>query len=241
VDVIGFPWCRGERKRVGLDSVVSKILCTNHNAELSPLDSAAKDAFDVLREATRLNEERKTQKPASWPVVDLMIDGLLLERWFLKTTLNLCAVTGTALGWDLDTAATMADPPRSLVAAAFGRRPLRKPLGLYAAATLGEDVELADEVHFSTLLVPGDKLVGAMFRFRGLRFFLYLSRRPMTPGIVVTDPRAGSVLASNVLYHIKTVNWDVGGVRSHHVHFRWPQLPWWCRITRACSSRARTS
>lgn len=238
IDVIGFSWCRDERKRVGLDSIVSKILCTAHNNELSPTDTTAKDAFDSLREATRLSEERKTQKPGSWATVDLTIDGSRLERWFLKTTLNFSAVAGTAGGWDLDPSATMSRPPSTLVAAAFGKKELKRPLGLYSAQNLGEDVDLADEVHFSTLLAPGGMLVGAMFRFRGLRFLLYLSKHPLTSTILPTDPRVGSVKLSAALYHLSAINWDVGGIRSHYIHFRWPRERWWRRSLRRLAELA---
>jgi hypothetical protein len=88
--VQGFPWCLNAPKRIGLSNFVAKILCKAHNSKLSELDDAAKAAFAVFRESVRLNNVRqKLKRPTIWNVKRLEIDGPRLERWFLKTLINL--------------------------------------------------------------------------------------------------------------------------------------------------------
>ena len=87
--VKGLDWCSDEAKTIGLSSLVAKILCEKHNSSLSDLDSAALDAFDVLRETVRLNSVRGKLGSNHWSIKRFVIDGKRLERWFLKTLINL--------------------------------------------------------------------------------------------------------------------------------------------------------
>jgi hypothetical protein len=89
IEVVGFPWCKDEPKRIGLGSLTAKILCDVHNAALSPLDAAAGAAMDTLRRvvAFRPNRRRRSKKGVRFD-----IDGPLLERWFLKTAIGLLHV-----------------------------------------------------------------------------------------------------------------------------------------------------
>jgi hypothetical protein len=117
--VQGFKWCLNQAQSIGLSNLVAKILCKNHNSALSALDAAALDAFNVFREAIRLNQVReKLRKPAAhWNVQQMMINGPLLERWFLKTLINL------SFGGDWPIASTVKGiPSRELVEVAFGKR-----------------------------------------------------------------------------------------------------------------------
>jgi hypothetical protein len=84
--VQGFPWCLNKPKAIGLASLVAKILCQTHNNALSELDSEAKRAFDVFREAVRLNHVRQQLKrPSMWHVKRLTIDGPRLAKGRCET------------------------------------------------------------------------------------------------------------------------------------------------------------
>jgi hypothetical protein len=54
ITVKGFPWCLEEQKTIGLSSLTGTMLCKQHNNDLSPLDAATIDAFDILREIEKL-------------------------------------------------------------------------------------------------------------------------------------------------------------------------------------------
>jgi len=89
IRVSGFPWCKDEPKFVGNAALVGNILCEKHNSELSELDSSAKRSFDILNESWRLYGIRSKIINRRWPQKTFIIDGVLLERWFVKTFINL--------------------------------------------------------------------------------------------------------------------------------------------------------
>src|SRR5713101_8269307 len=89
VVVQGLGWCKDEPKTIGLSNLTRKILCTHYNSKLSTVDDAAIVAFDAFRESVRLTDIREKMKERRWTVVHLPLDGDLLERWFLKTLINL--------------------------------------------------------------------------------------------------------------------------------------------------------
>jgi len=218
VTVVGLPWCKSEPKTVGVSSATARILCQRHNSLLSGADTAGTNAFRALKNAALLTEKRRGMRPRKWKVVRYEIDGLGLEQWFLKTLINVSvahpkdgvwALSGTPLG----------RPPLGFIRASFGLSPLQRPLGLYAAGAVGEDVKYMDGVEIRTLLQPDGALAGALFTFLGFRFFLNLQ-----DGVVPATfrlPSGDGWLASSVLYHISRLNGKVAGKLSHFVQFLW--------------------
>ena len=64
---------------VGLGSLQSKVLCSDHNSLLSPLDAAAGHLVETIIAADK--------EPQNIPQ-ETGFDGLLIERWFLKTLIS---------------------------------------------------------------------------------------------------------------------------------------------------------
>ena len=93
----GLPWCKFEEKEIGLASASAKILCKTHNERLSILDDEAIRAFDSLREILLLQSRQKKLAPRIWKVRTWHLNGLLLDRWFLKTLVNLMHVQTQAI------------------------------------------------------------------------------------------------------------------------------------------------
>jgi len=156
-------------------------------------------------------------------LVQFEIDGALLERWFLKTAINLCVVKeDDSLTW-LGTSANASSPPADLVRAAFGQRRLLKPMGLYAAATVGQLEETQDQVTFGPLL-KGESIAGGVFNFRGQRFMVYfgegaLPRRFDLPGTKMPHWRS-----SAILYHLKRYQWTQGSRVVQCIDYHWPPI-----------------
>jgi hypothetical protein len=174
--VQGFQWCLTEPKSIGLTNFVAKILCKKHNNDLCELDSAALEAFNVFRESIRLNNVRgKIEKPSLWNVKYLAIDGPRLERWFLKTLINL-GVVGKE--WPPG-AGYRGISAKDLVEIAFGLRRFENGGGMYIAARAGEQVDSMDRVQF-TSMTEGKNLVAGRFNFRGYTFFLNLLPQKFT-------------------------------------------------------------
>src|SRR5438105_4635401 len=83
VHIGGMPWQPDQTlHRLGIRSLVSNILCEVHNAGLSALDAAAGEFFRAVDAADK--------HPTTLPK-NTAVDGLLIERWFLKVLCGLAA------------------------------------------------------------------------------------------------------------------------------------------------------
>ena len=89
INVKGYPWCKDEEITIGLSNLTSKILCQKHNKLLSNIDEAGATAFRIFREVRNLSNVRSKIRPRRWNIKRHRIDGYNLERWFLKTLINL--------------------------------------------------------------------------------------------------------------------------------------------------------
>jgi len=209
--VQGFHWCLDVPKKIGLASLVANILCKRHNNALSELDAAASDAFAVFREAVRLNHVRqRIKRQPMWNVQRLTIDGPRLERWFLKTLINV-SFGGQ---WTIGPGSHMAGSVScNLVEIAFGRRPFENGAGMYTIAAAGQQMVSEDRVTI-TPLTQGSNLNAARFNFRGYSIFLNL-----LPEVF------GMHGDANLLHRNVTHNWRVQGRLSHAVLIGgWPDV-----------------
>lgn len=218
IDVVGLPWCKEKPKRVGVSSLTAKILCRTHNSELSEVDAAGAAAFEAFRKAARIQNQREKKPRKRYKIIPLFVDGSRLERWLLKTLINVGASRGAAGQWRFNKA-PLTEPPVEFVRAAFGRSQLEPPLGLYGVATVGETILSMDALELTTLLDLDGLLVGALFKFRGVRFFLNLA-----PGEIPREARLPSGeewVPSALLHHVVRINSKVRGKWSHEIRFKW--------------------
>jgi hypothetical protein len=84
IDVVGLSWLpKDQLVSVGKKSLVSNVLCSQHNAALSPLDDEIGELVESISaiDAEYLNEGAKPLK--------FKVDGSAVERWILKTILGL--------------------------------------------------------------------------------------------------------------------------------------------------------
>lgn len=207
--VQGFKWCLKEPKSIPLANLVSKILCERHNSGSSELDAAAFQAFNVFRESIRLNQVRgKIRRPATnWNVQHFSIDGPLLERWFLKTLINVNFGGEWPIG-----SSVKGVPSKELVEVAFGKRLFENGAGLYVAGRAGEHIDSFDRVSFTPMTDAQDTLVGGRFNFRGYTFFLCL-----------IPQKFDKLGESDLLYQGTTFNCRVQDRLSHIIKIEgWP-------------------
>lgn len=214
----GFDWCRDEAKSIGLSRLTKKVLCDKHNNALAQVDEAGIKAFDAFRQSTRLQNVRSGMKPQRWRVSRFAVDGVQLERWFLKTLINVAAGSSHHIGAESKHAG---EPSSELVEIAFGEKHFQPTSGLYVVIDQGETIQSQDQ--FTVIPFTGDQnyLSGATFYFRGLRFVLYLGTEGLMRRLnfVFTDGK--TVQHSNPLYHPEHVRFFVRGFLSHVVKFRW--------------------
>lgn len=81
IRVGGAPWLgEGEQREIPVSRLVAKILCTRHNAALSPLDAEAGKFFAWVQEAfDDLNRKTLSRKK---PI--RLVSGEIMELWLLK-------------------------------------------------------------------------------------------------------------------------------------------------------------
>lgn len=163
ITVQGLPWCKDEPKTVGLASLVARNLCRDHNTALSPVDAAA----------ARLNRAFKVIFHQPSLPVRVQFEARILERWLLKTTINLALQDpGSGLA-----------PTPELVRRAFGMEPTPKGQGLFMLAEQGENLRYAHGLRFESMArrETGQMVLGA-FVFHGVRLLYAFDGAPAVRG-----------------------------------------------------------
>jgi hypothetical protein len=216
IRVQGFSWCK-EAKEIGLSSFTSKILCKKHNEDLSPVDDGGSSAFRVFREMRRLANVRRSIRPQIWKVVRYSISGKLLERWFLKTLINI------AFGGDLPIGleGSPGKPTEELVRIAFGLSSFKERAGLYSIVHTGQVINSTDVVALAPLIKEKTYIAGGLFSFRGFRFLLFLMPEgPPSPldGVWLDGEDVGQ---SQLNYHNQRIDEFCGKHKSQVTEIAW--------------------
>jgi hypothetical protein len=224
IRIQGFRWCKDEEVEIGIGAAASKILCKTHNERLSDLDMAAGYSFACFRKIMTLENTRKTMAPRLWSVQRHQINGRLLERWFLKTLINLVCVQDATLTWIGGLERTK--PPTPLVEQCFGLRPINPPHGMHAAVGAGQSIDFRDYVKFAPITKAGTvEIAGGMFEFHGLRFVMSLVDQDLEPFVNGVSDQADAFAewqGSRFLFPLKCVNFTIGSRLSQELKVKWP-------------------
>lgn len=220
VNVSGFPWCKGETKNVGLASMTAKILCSKHNSLLSPLDAAAGNAFKVFDDIAILIQSRALEGSSKFKVRHFRINGILLERWLLKTLVNLCRNSEFLIGAE---ATVPGMPDENLVRICYGLKRFEGKSGMYLAAQLGAKISSGPEIEFAPLIYDGAYIAGGFFKFRGFFMFLSLFEERLPPNFDWMSNTNGlsGWAETEPTWHFKKIVFKLNQVRSSVVHFAW--------------------
>lgn len=203
--VSGFSWCRSEERCIGINALQRRVLCAKHNNALSPADEAGVHAISAFAEGT----------------AEKAVDGPLLERWLLKTAINL------SLDGDLHIGVGMADsipgkPSPYLQAVAFGEQPFLASMGAYFLVPREPYAHRVGEI----LLVPihrGGAIGGFLFGLRGQFVFLSLlpGDAPPSIGELVSGVLAPQLAAAPLLYRPRGVQVQTPGREAGEIDIRW--------------------
>jgi hypothetical protein len=218
VTVQGLSWCPNGPVTVGLSSLTAKILCTKHNNDLSFADAAASATIKSFEEAIALHKFRSQYRRTDWTRRDFKVNGHELESWFLKTLINITFESEKLIG---KCGTQPGIPPRELVEIAFQRCRFASPAGLYTIPSVGDNAVLDGRLRVTIMTQSPPTIVGAVFLFAGLRYFLYLNN-DFTPGPENFKFHHDAVLsATPFLYRFRKVNFPVHGKPSHTVSLVW--------------------
>ena len=131
--------------------------------------------FREIREIDRENGMQENNRTTYVKPRTCEIDGNCLERWFVKTSVNLFIISKKPYKWYSGDDATK--PPEELVKWAFGQgQPVGPPKGLYCryGVSLGQKIRLiTDEVSFIPIVNDGTLFGGGFFQFQGLQFLIW--------------------------------------------------------------------
>lgn len=157
VQIGGLTWQPNQTlQRIGIASLVSNILCETHNSGLSELDDAAGRFFRAIDSADK--------RPASLPS-HTIVNGLLVEKWFLKV---LC---GLSAGKNFKNQ-NVSDEWKLVLSG----QTWPDGWGLYIPSPTGTQV-LATEFYLETFVDPENlKILAARFRVAGVLINLVLGQ-----------------------------------------------------------------
>lgn len=162
----------GWSREVRVSNLVSKMLCDGHNHGSSELDAAGGRFSDALRGFADLAVERKYTR-LKWVAKRFDVDGPLVERWMMKTAINLMVGYREDLPIGSE-AAEINRPHVELAEMVYGRRPVSSPYGVWYVTPLDGKTGIDD--HFNIRhWRNGDVACGTLFTICGFRFAVSLS------------------------------------------------------------------
>lgn len=172
ITVRGDMWRATDPKQLKLASLTSKVLCQKHNSELgASVDGISAEAARIIRESMRLLEVRKRIRATRYNVVRYTLNGVLWERWFLKTLINFTENASYNIRSPYEGPRLSAD---ELVRVAFGRSSFSGKAGLWMAAEPPGGTRVVQEhIHYHSV-IAGETLIGGFFSFYNYDFFLNL-------------------------------------------------------------------
>jgi hypothetical protein len=217
--VNGFSWCREAFKEIRIETFVKRILCEHHNHALRVIDNAGIDAMKAFRDEVQITNARKTLKPIRWTVKKFQIDGRGLERWCLKTLINVAAEGEYKIGRDSNTAG---QPSARLVRIAFGKENFKPKAGLYGVGDAGENWNIKDGVRLQPYVDKENTAVGGLFVIHGYRYFLYLEEEGVSSTLTIPGLDGEADHPTQTLYPLKRINFNIGKHLSHVFDFRYP-------------------
>jgi hypothetical protein len=221
VTVSGMPWCADEPKRVGLASLTAKILCVAHNSALSEVDQEAVRFAEAMWESFRLLRVRIGRNDHRWRIVRFPVDGYQLERWHLKTLINVAYDRGSPIGPDSQDVGLPSS--RSLVEIAFGRKAFEPNAGLYGIFDAPENRPSTDGIEIHAINTHTNRVLGAVFCFLGVRLLLYMDTKgPTLPRMEIATATGERAEMIEPTYHPRGIEYRAGKGISHSVDFKWP-------------------
>jgi hypothetical protein len=143
----------------------------------------------------------------------------MLERWFLKTTINLWAGTRSPRRWLMSSSPD--EPHDALIRATFGSSELPSSMALCATSIIGQEIDSDDTMAFAPLVEKNTYIVGGLFRFRGHRFVLWLHDQPPPPTLEALNLQHPEWCGATLHRRLEQIKYQLGDHISRRLVFRW--------------------
>ena len=213
INVQGFSWCK-EPKQIRLETLKKKILCKKHNSQLSDVDAAARASLESIRDAFMLFDARSKLRERRWSIKRFEVDMLKLERWSLKTLINL---NHMGIGWVIgDEPARPKVPTRELAEVAFGRRRFADAKGLYVMAKGKQVIDFVEGGFSFCATTKDQQLVGGKLWLWGVPFYISIYPEPV-------EADGAPMMRRNMTHWFQTWDDKRRQVKSHCVLFNYPK------------------
>lgn len=199
--VRGASWSPDGERNLPASALVANILCRDHNAQLSELDQAAIDAWELCDDLEQMRELRSRRPNSRWSLRQYTIDGIKFQRWCFKLMTNLLFsgnYRAAPSGWR---------PDVRLVRRIFGIEPFDEGCGIGALASVGERVENTKRLSFDMAVGSDGKQTGAVLHFRGLLRIACSWDQPLDRAI--PPPEYGGTFG-NVIPHPRLLKFGSG-------------------------------
>lgn len=163
-------------RTVGINSFGIKTLCKGHNERLSVVDDAGILLMRSLEKASALLDTTTIRKDP----VRFHMNGRMLERWFLKSMVNLFIRDMRDWHWPGGNAPN--DPPLHIVRAVYGMESIPYPNGLYDLNIPGRATTDETSVGLMGMADREGTFIGGRFDFRNLLYIFWLGQKTPLPG-----------------------------------------------------------
>ena len=206
-------------KDVHINNLTSRILCEKHNNALSPLDKIGVRSMNTFRDVSRLWRARSDANTTKrWTKQTFQINGRGLERWCLKTLINVvCSEGEYSLGADAAEDDMPSDP---LVRIAYGHESFKPKAGLYGVADVDAQWNLIEGFRLILFANTVNRVVqGGLFSIHGFQFMLYLDEAGLPEKMTIPDLHRGGQQHIKTFYPLQRLNFQIGKTISHTLTF----------------------
>lgn len=215
--VQGFNWCADTQIEISIASLTAKILCKHHNNNLSKLDDAAGHAFNNFEFISKLMHEAVSTN-SRIRVKESHVNALLLERWLLKTLINVSYQGNYLIG----NSTTKGIPEDNLVKICFGKSAFNNGAGMYVAANTGDMMGFGSHLTFSPLIEKSEnRIVGGLFGFAGLSIFLWLIPEKLPNDFKWIENLNSKWLNYQPSRPFKKIKFKIPNGSTHTLRFNW--------------------
>ncbi len=214
VHVSGFEWCKGETKSIGVNGLERQILCKTHNSALSEADTEAKNAIALF--------QRSAPPTKDDPLGNNIVNGRKLERWLLKTAINLSFRGNLHIGVGMN-GSMPGLPSPYLIDVAFGKLPFSHQMGAYFLFPAEETLHQPSEIIMIPLIKDGH-IGGFYFELRSQAVFLNLfpGHAPPTIGTVAARLELQqALLDAELVYRPPSIATASNGMPLSRIRFKW--------------------
>lgn len=228
--VKGLKWCSPSYKEISVRNFTSNMLCERHNSELSNIgvDGGGALAAEAFRKAEKIHNQRSANIEAGFrtgrfDLCEYNLNGLLQERWFLKTLINMelagdqRLIIGPYLGHG-------ERPHCYLVEMVYGLRPFPDKSGLYIVLDSAHEARLEERISYHSYLRKAENgryVAAGEFNFHGFHFILALEPN----GLPVSAERRSAdnevVRTLSWLHHPELLDFRINDLPSQAIKLGW--------------------